>query len=613
MGIIFEARELNPDRLVALKMIRSGALASPQEREWFRREAQEASRLEHSNIVTVFHVGEEDEPAYYTMRLMSGTLGRERVDARRAAKLMATIARAVHHGHTRGVLHRDLKPANILIDEARNPHVADFGIATHLDEGDLSPDPLGTPHYMSPEQAGPPPRQLSTKSDVYSLGAILFELLTGRPPFEAETMDAVLELQRSATPPSLRSLDPAMDRDLEAICLACLSKRPEDRPSAERLADELERFLVGEPILSRPLGAGERMARWGKTHPAAAGFAATATWTLIILLIAAVTLRRDQEAERRSDVLNANAYAARSLAELRLLQVGNSVKIVEQLAADPLVVTRLAAPPGEFPTAVEEARRAESFVTIGLLNTAGRAVARSPLPPDPDEYFAMDWGWTDHFKESKRRGEQGRYQAYVGLSSRSEVTGDDKFTISAPVFGSDGGFTGVIYASFPADSVLGHQRGVPDDPRRTTALLARRDNDRLDAGMPRSEGFVILVHDGLSQGKAIAAASTAFKAVPFPDRDAGFDVWTAAPVAADDNYFDPVPGFEGRWLAGFSPVGNTGYVVAVQTRYQVSAGAANDRLGEVGRRAALAMLLGGLSINLLLFFFRRRAAVTSGE
>jgi hypothetical protein len=237
------------------------------------------------------------------------------------------------------------------------------------------------------------------------------------------------------------------------------------------------------------------------------------------------------------------------------------------------------------------------------------AIARWPLPPAPDQYFNHWYGWTDHFKEAMRRGEQGRHQGFIARASTSEVTGEVKFTISAPVFELDGSLRGVIYGSFATDTVLGNQRlEVGDDRRRTAALLARPDIDRATQDAPLPVGFVIVVHDGLEHGGAYPIGSAALAAMAVPDRDGDqFSLPGAKSAPTDDNYRDPIPGFEGRWLAGFAPVGNTGYVVVVQTRYSAIL---EDQtlLLRLLTWAGVPLLLGGLAINLLLFFFRRRPA-----
>jgi serine/threonine-protein kinase len=263
MGVVYKARQVKAGRLVALKCVLDGELASAGEIARFAQEARAAAGLDHPNIVPVYDVGESGGRHYFTMKLVAGSsladqIARGPLASRRAAKLVATVARAVHHAHQQNVIHRDLKPANILLDEEGRPHVTDFGLAKRLDGRPgltQTGAVIGTPGYMAPEQAGGRGKEPTPATDVYGLGAVLYALLTGRPPFQAETtwhtVMQVLE-QRPAPP---RLLNPNIDRDLETICLKCLQKEPGQRyPTAEEVADDLERYLRGEVIEARPLG-----------------------------------------------------------------------------------------------------------------------------------------------------------------------------------------------------------------------------------------------------------------------------------------------------------------------------------------------------------------------
>jgi serine/threonine protein kinase len=279
MGVVFKARHKGLKRLVALKMILSGQMATPDERQRFLREAELAANLDHPNIVPIYEVSEHQGRPFFSMKLVEGDSLADQIeanekthtpfDARTAAHLMATLARAVHYANEQGFLHCDLKPSNILLDREGRPHVTDFGLAKRTSEDSsmsMSGAILGTPSYMAPEQASGSRKGLSPATDVYGLGAILYELLTGLPPFRCRTvMETVVDvLERDPSPP--RELAPAIPRALETICLKCLEKSPENRyHSAAALADELDRYLQGEYIGATTLLP--RLRRWNRREP----------------------------------------------------------------------------------------------------------------------------------------------------------------------------------------------------------------------------------------------------------------------------------------------------------------------------------------------------------
>jgi serine/threonine-protein kinase len=260
MGVVYKAWEKSLKRFVALKMILRGEHASGADLARFRGEAQSAAGLTHPNIVPVYKVDSENGQAYFSMKLVEGQTLSQRVKSgplppRDAARYLAAVSRAVHHGHQKGILHRDLKPANILIDGDDQPLVTDFGLAKRV-EGGVSLTGtgaiVGTPSYMAPEQAAGNQGNPGPAADIYSLGAILYELLTGRPPFLAATAVETLLLVRSEEPVRPRLLNPQIDPDLEFICRKCLEKNPEHRyASAQRLAEDLESFLKSEPVSAR--------------------------------------------------------------------------------------------------------------------------------------------------------------------------------------------------------------------------------------------------------------------------------------------------------------------------------------------------------------------------
>jgi tetratricopeptide (TPR) repeat protein len=270
MGVVYQARQQGLDRLVALKMVLAGEYAGAAERQRFRAEALAVARLSHPNVVQVFEVGEHDGRPYLALEYLAGGTLAHRLHSgplppREAAALLEPLARAVQAAHEKGVIHRDLKPANVLLTTDGAPKVSDFGLAKRLD-GSAGPTPsgavVGTPAYMAPEQAAGTPEAVGPASDVYALGAILYEALTGRPPFQAPTPVDTLLRVLSDEPPAPRALNPAVPRDLETITLKCLRKEPQKRyATAGELAEDLGRFLHGEPIRARPLSLAERLWR----------------------------------------------------------------------------------------------------------------------------------------------------------------------------------------------------------------------------------------------------------------------------------------------------------------------------------------------------------------
>jgi WD40 repeat protein/serine/threonine protein kinase len=361
MGVVYKARQKSLNRLVAIKMIRAAGSTSDVDLRRFRNEAKAVAALDHPNIIPIYEIGEfrvagPGPPiTYFSMKLIDGPnlahqLYLYREDLHAAAGLLAVVARAINHAHQQGILHRDLKPANVLLrteepssviqsqkakerSEAGQkqdaapvseihslsaprflPVITDFGLAKRLsdDESGLSQpgEHIGTPSYMAPEQATRDIRPLTTAADVYGLGAILYAMITGRPPFRADTIAETIRLVLETNPTPPRQLNPNVDRDLEAICLKCLSKNPESRyPSALALAEELERWQRGEPILARPPSASGRLWRWCRRNRLAAALLLTAAALLVsgvtgLLLALFVIYGKQAQLERQRDEAN---------------------------------------------------------------------------------------------------------------------------------------------------------------------------------------------------------------------------------------------------------------------------------------------------------------------
>ena len=319
MGVVYKARQLAADRVVAVKAIKAAGCDDEAALNRFRNEARRVARVQHSHVVQIHEVGEADGRPYFTMEFCPGggldaKLAGTPLPPREAAALVESLARAAQAAHDHGVIHRDLKPANVLLAEDGTPKITDFGLAKELDDDSdatASRAVLGTPSYMAPEQTLGKAGEAGPAADVYALGTILYECLTGRPPFLAATAVDTLLLVRTAAPAAPAQLQPKTPRDLETICLKCLRKEPGQRySSAAALAEDLRRFRAGEPIAARPVGAVERLVKWARRRPAAAALLAG----LIAVLAAgtAVSTYFAVEAGRRTAQADASAAQARA-------------------------------------------------------------------------------------------------------------------------------------------------------------------------------------------------------------------------------------------------------------------------------------------------------------
>jgi WD40 repeat protein/serine/threonine protein kinase len=297
MGVVYKARQIKLERIVALKMIRSGNWASPEEVHRFHEEAVAASQLDHPGIVPIYDVGELEGQHYYSMGFVEGgslvsLLKNGPVTSRRAAELTQQISQAVAYAHEKGIIHRDLKPSNVLLDKDGRPKVTDFGLAKRVEGAShltITGQVLGTPNYMPPEQAAGKINQIGPLADVYSLGALLYCLLTARPPFQAATPVETLKQVVEQEPVPPRDLNAGVNYDLETICLKCLQKEPGKRyPSANHLHEDLGRFLTGEPIAARRVGQIERAWRWARRKPALA--AALGSVVTLLLLVTGLAI-----------------------------------------------------------------------------------------------------------------------------------------------------------------------------------------------------------------------------------------------------------------------------------------------------------------------------------
>lgn len=367
MGIVYKARHLRLNRVVAIKVLRAGAHARPDQRTRFQREAVAAARLKHENIVAIHEVGEHGGQPHLVLEFVESGSLKHRLDgnpqpARSAARLVEAVARAVQHAHEHGIVHRDLKPGNILLlgqdgpaavplgsapkEEFFVPKVADFGLAKQLD-GEMDPtqtgDIVGTPNYMAPEQAAGRSAEVGPAADVHALGVILYQMLTGQVPYKAENVLETLHEVRHAEPVPPRRIVTKTPRELETICLKCLQKEPARRyPTALSLADDLRRFLDGRPILARPAGSWERVFKWVKRNRLASALIATGILIAAMVLAFLVELTRSnralKEAGEREHRLAEDAAWERSHAlrqqELAAAHLQNALDLLEPLSIE---------------------------------------------------------------------------------------------------------------------------------------------------------------------------------------------------------------------------------------------------------------------------------------
>jgi WD40 repeat protein len=306
MGVVYKARQIEAGRLVALKMVLAGAQARPADLARFRAEAEAIARLQHPNIVQVFEVGHHGGLPFFSLEFCAGGSLKRRLAVtplppREAAALVEQLARAMHAAHQKGVVHRDLKPANVLLGEGGTPKVTDFGVAKRLGDAGLTltGTVVGTPSYMAPEQARGRGEEVGPAADVYALGVMLYECLTGRPPFQAATTLETMRQVCTQEPVPPRSLNPPVPRDLDTVCLKCLRKDPARRyASALDLAEDLRRWQNGEPIEARPVGLPERAVKWALRRPAAASLVAVSALAVAALLTGGTWLTGELRAER---------------------------------------------------------------------------------------------------------------------------------------------------------------------------------------------------------------------------------------------------------------------------------------------------------------------------
>jgi eukaryotic-like serine/threonine-protein kinase len=589
MGRVYRARQLALDRPVAVKMIAAGQFATEEEVRRFRVEARAAAQLQHPNVIRVIEVGEHLGRHFFSMELLPGPNLAELVrhgplPPERAARLAQAIARAMAHAHGHGVLHRDLKPSNVLLDAEGAPKVGDFGLAKHAHPGAESTATgavLGTPSYMAPEQARG--ERCDGRADLYAIGAILYELLLGHPPFRGESAVDTLRQVLDLEPAALRPQRPAIPRDLETICLKCLAKDPRQRyPDAAALVEELERFLHGAPIHARRPGLPERLWRWGRRQPRVAAAAGTSALLAALVVLGALSMRSDQ--------LGHNLYSAQLLAPHLLQRFhGWGGEVGAAAASEPLTRALAEGDRQGVEQVAAELRSAAggAFESVLILGPDGQVVARDPRdPPLEGKSFER----RDYFRGALSREGSGRAAVHLSRLFPSQFDGLVKFALSAPVrdpLAPLGPPLGVIVGTVATDPRLG--LSFLHDGNRNAVVVGRWDAVRQtgdEAPFGPQPLRVVVLHPAFEHGdRPVEARSLELErfasdpsAPPLSEgtRSTAVDPWYQDPMRSRDLRY------AGPWLAGMAQVGNTEYVVIVQTR---------DWIGLALGGAALALLL----------------------
>ena len=597
-GLVYRAQREGTDDAVALKVLRGLEFADARATANFRREPMLSAKLDARYVVQVLEVGEHAGIPYFTMEYMAGGTLRARMSEYReapepAARLMIQIATAVqylHHDPDRPerepILHRDLKPENILFDASGQPRISDFGIAK-LAKGDVwthGTQPVGCPCYVAPEQAYPiRNRRLTAAADVYALGAILYELLTGRPPFDGEEAEILYQLRHDEPLPP-RQLAPELDRFLEAVVLNALEKDPSRRyRSAAAFAQDLQRALEKKAPEERPVvPPTARLRTWLRRHPLTTW---AGVWGASLLLVVTASLRstlgaRTAELERDQQT---NASVAGMQAVAVNLQLRAYKHRIAELAQDPEVIALLESEPAVSPSATLQQRMAP-FDTMFVMATDG--VQRVRSSSKSAEYMRRNFAFRDYFQGARKLGleecaraasrpKNQPHGAYIARAYTSESDQNFEFAISAP-FCKEGRWIGILGSSIATDKVLGAVQLLDDHHGRIAAVLGPRDRER-GAPLPPPSDLTFIVHPGLSHGQALSLeqpepaeirAALGLSLTAESNENPG-KLRYSAPFRVDE-YRDPVPGFDGVWSAVFAAADESGYLVAVQSRRDVT-------------------------------------------
>jgi eukaryotic-like serine/threonine-protein kinase len=627
MGVVYLAKQVKLNRTVALKLILAGAHAGEMALKRFRDEATLSARFQHPNIVQVFETGEIDGLPFMALEFCGGgsldqaLRGTPRTPAE-AAKIAETLANAVHHAHSHGVLHRDLKPQNVIFTKEGQPKLMDFGLAKCLETEDTntrSGSVLGTPSYMAPEQAEGRIRDLGPATDVYGIGAILYEMLTGRPPFRAASaVDTIMQVVHNEPVPP-RQLQPILPRDLETICLKCLAKEPKNRyASAQELAQDLQRFQNGEPIKARPIGVVGKMFRWTKKHPALAMLLITLVAVLLVFSSEVFSLLRSREQELREFSIRKNASDARHVASTVLLRMQRVANAVERAAEEPELHQLLKAQDRSKLRSFAQKVEARGEIAAALAGSQVDPVA-SWMVLDP-EGAILAVSHNEGIKDPKVPGRDyfhgaisareaaGRPVVHLSRGYRSTNQGLNKFALSM-VVESQGQRLGVLVVTLVTGATLG---GKLEDGDQTVSLVLPVDNTPLKGPIPKSRPdaeYVLVVHPAYEPRQEPVKLPREQLPEFRLDFAKEFMSATREELYSSDQYRDPTgafsPSYEGLFWAGFAQVGHTEMIVVVQKSQATVLAAERKMLRELSLWSGGTAIV-GLSISFLLIIFKQR-------
>lgn len=591
-GVVYRARREDASADVALKMPRLLDFDDPRSLAEFRREPALSAKLNPKHVVRVLEVGEHAGLPFFTMEFMTGgplraRMAEYRASPREAVQLMIRIADAVQYLHhdpdapeREPILHRDLKPENILFDAGGTPKLSDFGIAK-LAKGPTwthASRPVGCPAYMAPEQAFPGQRrELTAAADVYALGAILYELLTGRPPFDGEPQEILAQLKDSEAVPLPRRFVPDIDRRLERVVLSALEKEPAFRyRSAAGFSQDLARALRQKDPEPPALPTSVRLRRWIWYRPL---LSTIVVWSLALALGAMIGWFNQAKQLARAQQINASIAGMQAVAVS--LQLKAYKQRIAELARDPEVVALIDSKVASTPSPVLVARLAP-FDTMFVMAPNGRQAVRTT--PKSPEYLARSFAFRDYFKGAEalagelcREGHPAAATndprgAHLARAFLSESDGHFEFALSAPLC-RGATWVGILGGTIGSDRVLGAVRLLDDGNGRTTAVLGPRDRERSTAHLPLPDDLAFIVHPGLVKGQAQQLKrpdpATLRKKLGITTAALRSDdvarLRYSAPYPVDD-YTDPTPGYEGRWSAVFAAADESGYIVAVASR-----------------------------------------------